>query len=116
MLTTITLKRQGGQGARFSSQLLAAQARLNLAVAEGAAETARQLVPVQTGALRGNIAAIPLPASGSALLVAGTDEITYAAYVEFGTRNNAAQPYFIPAVLSTGRKVAGIARGLRLFR
>lgn len=66
--------------------------------AEHAAESARALVPVRTGALRASIRA-ERTSTGHAVR-AGGGAVDYAAYVEFGTRRMAARPYLRPAVES----------------
>ncbi len=60
---------------------------------------AQAKVPVDSGHLRDSIKAEPLDDGQVHVTVDTRDERhpSYAAYVEFGTRNQAAQPYFIPA-------------------
>lgn len=60
--------------------------------ANDAAETARGLAPVDTGALRGSI---DVTVSGLSAEV-GSD-IRYAGYVEYGTSDTAPQPFMGPA-------------------
>jgi len=60
------------------------------------ATTARRLVPVRTGALKGTIR---VEEQGEVTVVsAGDDEVDYAAKVELGTEHQAAQPYMRPSV------------------
>jgi HK97 gp10 family phage protein len=66
--------------------------------AEQTAKSARALVPVRTGALRASIRAERTP--GGYAVRAGGGAVDYAAYVEFGTRRMAAQPYLRPALES----------------
>jgi HK97 gp10 family phage protein len=66
--------------------------------AEQTAKSARVLVPVRTGALRASIRAERTP--GGYAVRAGGGAVDYAAYVEFGTRRMAAQPYLRPALES----------------
>lgn len=76
------------------------------AIAEGAGlvcERARELCPVDTGALRSSV---NVAAEGMSAAV--TADVPYAAYVEFGTSKSAAQPYLVPALLQ--EKEAVIAR------
>ena len=56
---------------------------------------AKDLVPVDTGHLKGSIQAQP---SNDGLSAAVNVFATYAAYVEFGTSRMRAQPYLVPAV------------------
>lgn len=60
-----------------------------------AAEKARERVPVDTGFLQGSIGARE-EEPGRRWVVEAT--APYAAFVELGTRNMAAQPYIIPSV------------------
>ena len=62
------------------------------AAADQAVHTARQLVPVRTGALRASISAAPHPQG--ALLRA---DRPYALPVEIGHGRTAAHPYLVPA-------------------
>lgn len=54
---------------------------------------AKQFAPVDTGALKQSIGAVPL--SSTSVLI-GTDK-DYAGYVEYGTVNSPSQPYLTPA-------------------
>lgn len=65
------------------------------ASADRIAEKARQLAPVDTGALRGSIEAVSVTTGKSAEVRVG---VPYAAYVEYGTYKMAAQPFLSPAV------------------
>lgn len=65
------------------------------ASADRVAERARQMAPVDTGALRSSIQAVSTTAGKSAEVRVGVE---YAAYVEYGTYKMAAQPYLSPAV------------------
>lgn len=65
--------------------------------AEQIAELARQLAPYETGELRESIHVEPA-SEGVVRVVA---DAPYAAYVEFGTRKMAAQPFLTPAVRHT---------------
>ena len=85
--------------ARISSIPAAAEAALNGAVqiaAASCAETARILVPVDSGALRASIA-VASTGAGSANVRATAD---YAAMVEYGTSRMPPRPYMQPAALS----------------
>ena len=63
--------------------------------ADAIAREAKGFAPVDTGALRGSIRTAL--SRFSADILAGDDEITYAAFVELGTINAAAQPFLAPA-------------------
>lgn len=66
--------------------------------------TAKRLVPVDTGRLRSSIS-WRLGQTATGLFVEIGTNVEYAAFVEFGTRYMSAQPYLVPAVR------AAIARG-----
>lgn len=51
--------------------------------------------PVDTGFLRGSIKAVAIGQDGAWIVQVGAE---YAAYVELGTVNMAAEPYLLPAV------------------
>lgn len=62
------------------------------------ADVARQLAPVDTGALRGSIRVEDgAHALARRVVAGGTDGVDYAAYVEYGTSRSAAQPFMTPA-------------------
>lgn len=63
--------------------------------ADDIANTARQLVPVDTGALQDSIESSSISIGYEAEVTVGED---YAGFVEFGTRKMAAQPYLGPAI------------------
>jgi HK97 gp10 family phage protein len=96
---------------------LAAKTKIRTAIAKSADEitsAARRLAPVDTGALRDSIdwtwdappkGTIVLGrASGgvdlTATIFAGNDKAYYARWVEFGTANLSAQPFFYPSYRS----------------
>jgi HK97 gp10 family phage protein len=60
---------------------------------------ARRACPVDTGRLRASIA-FEVGWQGASLVLKLGTNVTYAAYVEFGTRFMAPQPYLRPAFLS----------------
>jgi HK97 gp10 family phage protein len=72
----------------------AAKAAL-LSTAADIVDVAKQLVPVDTGALKQSIGAIPV---SSTTVHIGTDKI-YGPYVEYGTTHQSAQPYLTPAFM-----------------
>ncbi len=67
---------------------------------------AKEICPVDTGALRDSITVSA--DSESARISADAD---YAAYVEFGTSRARAQPYLVPALLETNVEAAAKAIG-----
>ena len=67
------------------------------AAAEQCAGIARELVPVDTGALKGSICAV----SGGRYAASAVASAPYAAMVEYGTGKMAAQPYMMPAAQRT---------------
>lgn len=77
--------------------------------AEGVAQSARDMCPVDTGKLQSSI---NVSVNGSSAdISADTD---YAAYVEFGTSKAAPQPYLVPALLLNSESVlSAIAAGLK---
>lgn len=60
------------------------------------ADIAKQLVPVDTGALRQSIGSVP-ESSEKVIVGAGNGPVDYAAHVEYGTSRSAAQPFLTPA-------------------
>lgn len=71
---------------------IAAKAAL-LQTAADIIDIAKQLVPVDTGALKQSLGADPISSSE---VHVGSD-MPYAPHVEFGTVHSAAQPYLVPA-------------------
>lgn len=71
-------------------------------------DLARQLCPVDTGALRGSIAATPESPALVMRVQAGGERAPYAGYVEYGTSRSAAQPFLTPAAraISARKEVA----------
>ena len=67
---------------------------------------ARRACPVDTGRLRASIVAEPVTRQGDRLVLKVGTNVSYAAYVEFGTRFMAPQPYMRPAFLAA-RKALG---------
>lgn len=79
--------------------------------AESHVEIAKQLAPIDTGFLRDNIHIL----RDHGLRV--VSEAPYSVYVEFGTVDSSAQPFFIPAFESAMRQFrADIARATRALR
>lgn len=76
----------------------AASARGVQRAAEQVADLARQLSPVDTGALRGSIRVEPsAPDVRMYVKAGGRGGVDYAAFVEYGTARAAAQPFLTPA-------------------
>lgn len=72
-------------------------------LAQDITDDAKRLCPVNTGRLRDSIH-VETVDDGTREIVAGSDEIDYASYVEFGTTRMRAQPYLRPAALKKRRK------------
>lgn len=68
---------------------------------------AKRMAPVDTGHLRGSIAA-----GGGGMTWRVTAAAHYAAYVELGTRRMSAQPYLVPALRIEWPKVTAYLKGL----
>lgn len=66
--------------------------------AQHIADLARQLAPVDTGALRDSIHVESGDTPTSRKVIAGGGAVTYAAHVEYGTANSPAQPFMTPAI------------------
>ena len=98
-----------------------AAARVLKEVAEEVKTEAKDLVPVDTGALRdsirlivtakpaGNITRVGVRAGGYEVNPKTGKLVNYAVYVEFGTSRQSPQPYLIPAV---NKKAVPIMRRL----
>ena len=102
----------------FAGKLLAMTGRLEAAVqkaamvaAERCAETARSLVPVDSGELRESIRA-GRQGKGAAVIAAAP----HAAMVEYGTSRMAPQPYLVPAARQEeeafAKEMCAAARGV----
>ncbi|HYG66098.1 MAG TPA: HK97-gp10 family putative phage morphogenesis protein [Anaeromyxobacteraceae bacterium] len=87
---------------RLSGRIAAAVAEETLAGAEAVAREAKALAPVDTGRLRASIEALR-EGRTSAVVVA---RAPYAAFVEYGTRRMAAQPFMRPAAQRARAEVA----------
>lgn len=72
--------------------------------AESAVSLAKQLSPVDTGFMRDNISQTE-QASPANLKAVMESEADYSAFVEYGTVNMEAQPFFTPAFESARRQV-----------
>jgi len=87
-------------------------ATINVAVPvkEGAQEiekTAKELAPVDTGALRRSIRVRALNGSYNqgAIISAGSDSVNYAIFQEFGTSLQSGTPFMIPAFLRHEKEI-----------
>lgn len=81
--------------------------------AESCVSLAKQLAPVATGFMRDNISQTE-EASPTNLRAAIESEADYSAFVEYGTVNMEAQPFFTPAFESARRQVNnGLLRALK---
>ena len=98
----------------LSKQGREAAARRNRELAEVAEDIAKQLVPVASGALKKTIRVEPNARTGSASVVAGSDEVDYAAAVEYGTRHSPAQPFLGPAAESAAKRSRNVRT--RMYR
>jgi HK97 gp10 family phage protein len=86
--------------------------KVNLALLAGAeqiAQDARGRVPVESGSLRDAIH-VDSDHDGH-LVVAGDNDVFYGHFVEFGTSNNAAHPFLIPATESNRDNVIELVAG-----
>lgn len=71
--------------------------------AQYAVDQMRDLCPVDTGALKSTIRQdhTAVPDNLTAIVRAGTPEINYGAYINYGTHKMPAQPFFTVAMLLT---------------
>lgn len=81
---------------RFAAGLPAAIDRAVEDTARDIERVASQLAPVDTGALQTSIEVFGVMGSGERTIEAG-QSLDYAAYVEYGTARQAAQPFMTPA-------------------
>jgi HK97 gp10 family phage protein len=93
----------------FNFAALSERMRRNIAEvlnegAESQVSLAKQLAPVDTGYMRDHIAQIE-QASSESLRAVMESEADYSAFVEYGTVNMDAQPFFTPAFESARRQV-----------
>jgi HK97 gp10 family phage protein len=96
--TRVTRANKGALRAQFRSDVERCERAKNEG-AKVAASVARQLAPVDTGELRDLIALLYGPYGGVKLV----SQAAHTIFVEFGTVNSDAQPFFRPAV-EAGRK------------
>jgi HK97 gp10 family phage protein len=103
------------------NRIPATREAIRRAAAEGVAraggyivDLARQLCPVDTGALRASIRLEPEQPELQMVVKAGGPTAPYAGYVERGTSRSAAQPFLTPAVraVSVRKEVAKAIKGV----
>ena len=118
MLDAKTTRRQRTSIRDLIKQVRRGAAQLNKACAETQLEEAERLVPVKSGALKNTLRVEVDERTGTAHMIAGDDEVTYAAPVEWGSalRNTPAQPFMTPAAEKAKRDRAGIARKMKVFK
>jgi HK97 gp10 family phage protein len=75
-------------------------------------DLARQLCPVDTGALRGSIRLEPEQPALRMTVKAGGGPVNYAHFIEYGTSRSPAQPFLTPAAraISVRKEVSGEIR------
>lgn len=97
------------------AQINAAAARGVSRAADFMVDLARQLVPVDTGALRQSIRREPRQPDLTVIVKAGGGGVGYAKYVEYGTSRSPAQPYMTPAAraIDVRKEVAAELRKVR---
>ena len=103
-MITASVKIQRNRMRELSKQGQKAAARRNLEIANEAAKVARQLVPVDTGALKASIRVEANGRTGSAVLLAGNEKVDYAQFIEWGTSRAPAQPFITPAMESAAKQ------------
>lgn len=108
--TKITRNRK----AELTKQGRQAAATWNAKRAEEAAVIARKLVPVATGALKESITVELNRRTGSATLIAGSEQVDYGIHVEYGTSVQPAQPFIRPAIEKVRKQSRN--RTFKMFR
>jgi HK97 gp10 family phage protein len=91
-------------------------AELNRQTAEEGAKIAKGLVPVQTGALRDSIHVEADKRTGVAVLVAGNEQVQYAAIIELGGIHRAPHPFLFPAMEQARKRMAHLAQRIRFYK
>lgn len=101
----ITIKRYGGfkdgRIARFGNKVKSGKKVTLKEIANNVRDNAKNLVAVKTGRLQRSIRV--LNSTDDSVLV--STSVPYAHYIEYGTVNMSAQPYFRPAVAMTSKLV-----------
>lgn len=92
----------------------AAGLRRAVEVAGIGANIARQLCPVDSGALRDSIREEVHPRRSAALVIAGSEAVDYAAAVELGTATSAPQPFMRPAAELAAKRNSNVGVRLRV--
>jgi HK97 gp10 family phage protein len=86
-------------------QAQAAAAKRNLDLAGEAEKIAKQLVAVDTGALKASIRVELNKRTGAATLAAGDEKVRYAAPQEYGSRFQSGTPFMTPAMNQAAKKM-----------
>ena len=92
---------------QIQAELVARMAKVVDETADVIVEEAKMRVPKDTHNLENSIHSEPAGPM-SRHVIAGNEEVDYGLYVEFGTGNRPATPYFVPAVEDARGKVQGI--------
>lgn len=107
----MTVRLEGMQRAAEAERKLIRTAVFHLNSAAASMETlGRELAPVDTGFMRDHLTQTE-EASEDSLRSVVTSEADYSVYVEYGTVNQDAQPFFTPAFESAGRQLKNV-RGI----
>jgi HK97 gp10 family phage protein len=103
------------------NRIPATREAIRRAAAEGVAraggyivDLARQLCPVDTGALRASIRLEPEQPAPQMTVKAGGGAVTYARFIEYGTARSPAQPFLTPAAraVSVRKEVTKAIKGV----
>lgn len=98
---------RSAEGLSGASALIRRITAVESKIRAGAAQAAREIVPVETGALRGSIAS-----NAQGLSAAATAAAPHAAMVEYGTSRMAPRPYMYPAAQAVRGDFFGAMRAL----
>lgn len=110
---SVTVKKEGFNFARLTENMRKNIADVLNEGAESAVSLAKQLAPVLTGFLKENISQTD-EAKANSLRAAIESGADYSVFVEYGTVNMEAQPYFTPSFESARRQVNnGLLKVLR---
>lgn len=98
---------RSAEGLSGASALIRRITAVESKIRAGAAQAAREIVPVETGALRGSITS-----NAQGLSAAATAAAPHAAMVEYGTSRMAPRPYMYPAAQAARGDFFGAMRAL----
>ena len=98
----------------LAKQARRAAARRNKETAETAARIARDLVPVDTGALRSTIRVETDTRSGDAATLAGDEQVDYAVFIHEGTHLTEGHPFLREAAKLAAKKAS--SKGVSLYK